>query len=397
MSNPTALAGKSPVSMRPQIEAALVRASKATGVDFKYLVDTAIRESNLKTAAKSKASSATGLFQFIDQTWLATVKEFGPKFGMKAYAAAIEAAPSGRYKVTSPALSREILALRTDPAAAAMMAAAYAGKSAAYLEERLGREPRQGEVYIAHFLGLKGGGELIAAASHKPNASAAAMFPQAAKSNPTIFYDKRGQALSVRQVYYGLISKHSNEIASYNAQKQQLVRVPGQPLKLNEGLLKNLGRPRPLENALLATAQYARSNLRTQAIAAGSTPQRAEPYRPVPWPVQPVEGLQQKVQYPVAGPGSLGFEKSATVTPAALGRNGSLVMPDRRPFAGIAKVAAVRTFQVPSKPTVLEARPETGGKGERLIPADSQGVNPRRPGQIFVDTRGDFFTMRGKN
>ena len=43
MSNPGALGQKNNIAIRPQIEAALVRASKATGVDFKYLVDTAVR------------------------------------------------------------------------------------------------------------------------------------------------------------------------------------------------------------------------------------------------------------------------------------------------------------------------------------------------------------------
>ncbi len=390
MSDPTALGQKSNISIRPQIEAALVRASKATGVDFKYLVDTAVRESNLKTGAKSKASSATGLFQFIDQTWLATMKEFGPKFGLQQYSNAIEVAPTGRYKVSSPALNREILALRTDPEISAMMAGAYAGKSAAYLKELLGREPRQGEVYIAHFLGIKGGGELISAATKNPGVSAAALFPQAAKSNPSIFYDKRAQPRSVRQVYSALVAKHSSEIASYNVERPQLVRVPGQPLKLNEGLMKNLGRPSPLENALVATAQYARSNTQDPAATTTTTTRSAL--------VQP-----QQVQYPAAGPGSLGYENNRT--PASVSGNGSLVSANKRPFAAFSQVAAVLKAQVEQqarpqvsiKPTVLdESRPLTDSKVDRLKPADNRPVKTVSPGQIFVDAAGSFFTMRGK-
>ncbi|MGL4729664.1 MAG: transglycosylase SLT domain-containing protein, partial [Bosea sp. (in: a-proteobacteria)] len=41
-----------------------------TGTDFGYLVRTAQRESALDPNAKARTSSATGLFQFIDQTWL---------------------------------------------------------------------------------------------------------------------------------------------------------------------------------------------------------------------------------------------------------------------------------------------------------------------------------------
>jgi hypothetical protein len=406
MSSLTELAGKNAVSIRPQIGAALARASKATGVDFEYLVDTALRESNLKTSAKSKTSSATGLFQFIDQTWLSTVKEFGSKFGLQRYSDAIERTPSGRHIVSSPALKREILALRTDPEISAMMAASYAGKSAAYLKEVLGREPRQGEVYIAHFLGLKGGAELVSAAAQKPEVSAAALFPAAARSNRSIFYNKRGQARTVAQVYNTLVSKHSSEIAGYNAQRPQLVRVPGQPLRLNDGLLKNLGRSLPVENALIANAQYTRSIIQNRAISTRPTPVQpssSDVYRPTSWPIKPAQGQGQKVQYPAAGPGSLGYESVQATAAASLSANGSLVSSNKRPFAAFSKVAQVLKAQVQqtqrqvsSKPTVLAAGSETvsrneAGAANRVTPAASKKL-----GQIFVDAGGSFFTMRGR-
>ena len=51
------------------IVAALTSASRSTGADFDYLLSTAMRESSLKPQAKSKTSSASGLFQFIPGTW----------------------------------------------------------------------------------------------------------------------------------------------------------------------------------------------------------------------------------------------------------------------------------------------------------------------------------------
>lgn len=48
------------------VVAALRQASASTGFDFDYLLSTAMRESSLQPQAKSKSSSATGLFQFID-------------------------------------------------------------------------------------------------------------------------------------------------------------------------------------------------------------------------------------------------------------------------------------------------------------------------------------------
>ena len=65
---------------------ALQKASAATGVDFNYLLGTAIRESGLKPGAKSGASSASGLFQFVEQTWLSLVKDHGSKYGLSSFA-----------------------------------------------------------------------------------------------------------------------------------------------------------------------------------------------------------------------------------------------------------------------------------------------------------------------
>ena len=55
----------------------------ATGSDFHYLLGTAMRESSLKPSAQSATSSAAGLFQFVDQTWLAWSKPHGAKYGLE--------------------------------------------------------------------------------------------------------------------------------------------------------------------------------------------------------------------------------------------------------------------------------------------------------------------------
>ena len=73
-------------SIRGVVEAAIQRASNATGVDFGFLMGAARRESGYNPSAKAKTSSATGLFQFVDQTWLATLKRHGAKYGYARYA-----------------------------------------------------------------------------------------------------------------------------------------------------------------------------------------------------------------------------------------------------------------------------------------------------------------------
>jgi hypothetical protein len=97
--------------------------------------------------------------------------------------------------------------LRSDPAASAMMAGAFTRANADHLAQTIGRAPSEGELYIAHFLGSDGAGKLIGAASVQPRTNAAAMFPQAAAANPSIFYTSSGQPRSVREVYAKLTSR----------------------------------------------------------------------------------------------------------------------------------------------------------------------------------------------
>ncbi len=204
----------SAITVPPQVEQALQHASRTTGADFDYLLNTAIRESALKSDAKSKTSSATGLFQFIEQTWLGMVKSSGARAGMGHLASKIERTPDGRHKVTDPKAKAEILALRKDPQASAVMAGVYSQDAARNLESRLGRGVTNGELYIAHFLGAGGAGDLIEAAGNKPKRPAAVMFPKAAAANKSIFYDKSGEALSVAAVYGKLVARHDNAVAA---------------------------------------------------------------------------------------------------------------------------------------------------------------------------------------
>lgn len=198
----------SPVQPPARISDAIRKASEATGTNFDYLLTTAARESNFKPDAKAKTSSAAGLFQFIESTWLQTVKEQGGRFGLQKYSPHIFQTESGRYYVPNKDLRQEILNLRHNPEVSALMAGAFTQQNAEYVSERLGRDPSQGELYIAHFLGAGGATKLITLASQDPNARADTHFPRAAKANRSIFYSHR-QARSVQQVYEQLVSDHS--------------------------------------------------------------------------------------------------------------------------------------------------------------------------------------------
>ena len=191
-----------------------------TGAGFDYLLKTAQRESSLEPDAKAKTSSATGLFQFIEQTWLSMVKQEGPKQGLSSYADAISET-GGRLTVADPAAREKILELRKDPQVAAVMAGALTQKNAEQLAGALGRQPHAGELYMAHVLGARGASDLIKTASSDPTRSAAKDFPEAAAANRGIFFDKTGRARSAQEVYGVLAASHANtQLAATTATAQ---------------------------------------------------------------------------------------------------------------------------------------------------------------------------------
>ena len=190
-------------SIRSVVESAIQRASSATGVDFTFLMGTAKRESGYNPAAKARTSSASGLFQFVDQTWLGTLKKHGAKYGYARYADLISQGPDGRFRVNGDEARKAVLGLRMDPHAASLMAGELASDHASYLRGRVGRTPTAGELYAAHFLGPHGSARLIEAARTNPGASAASLFPEAAQANRSIFY-RDGRSATVGEVYANL-------------------------------------------------------------------------------------------------------------------------------------------------------------------------------------------------
>lgn len=194
------------------VAGAIRDAAGTTGASFRYLLATARIESNLNPAAAAPTSSARGLFQFIEQTWLATMKESGASQGYGAYANAITRSSSGRYSVDDPQMRATILNLRRDPAANAAMAGVFTQKNAATLKAKLGRPATEAELYMAHFLGASGASRLINAAQSGRGASAAEIFPGAARANRSIFFDRTGNSRSASDVYGVLANKYAGAV-----------------------------------------------------------------------------------------------------------------------------------------------------------------------------------------
>jgi hypothetical protein len=195
---------------RLRIATSIKQASSTTGTSFEYLLTTAKMESNFNPKAAATTSSARGLYQFIDQTWLGTVKEAGAQLGYGKYADAISKSSSGTYYVNDPSMRSSIMKLRDDPDAASSMAAVLTQSNSFKLTGKIGRRPTDSELYMAHFMGVGGAAKLISNAEDNPNASAARLFPNAAAANRSIFYEKgTGRARSVSEVYSVLTTRYA--------------------------------------------------------------------------------------------------------------------------------------------------------------------------------------------
>jgi hypothetical protein len=169
---------------------ALAAAADRTGVDFGALFHTARLESGFNPAAQAKTSSATGLFQFIDATWLQMLKRHGPAHGIGGLSTA------------------QALALRKDPGVSSLMAAEHMADNARALEAGLGRPADRTDLYLAHFLGLGGAMRFLQGMAQSPEASGAGLFPAAARANKPIFY-AGGAARSLQQIHQLLADRLS--------------------------------------------------------------------------------------------------------------------------------------------------------------------------------------------
>lgn len=161
----------------------LLAAAKMTGVPVDWLTVIAGIESSFKYDVKSKTSSATGWFQFINDTWDGMVKAYGSKYGIPSRAADPERKA------------------RKDPRANALMGAMYIKDNYNHLSKALGRKDlTDTDVYMAHFLGAGGATKFFKA---DPNALAYKVFKDAYSANMPLFFvnSKPSQPRTIAGIY----------------------------------------------------------------------------------------------------------------------------------------------------------------------------------------------------
>lgn len=153
----------------PAVKNTILAAAKIVGMDPGLMGAMAAQESGLDPSIKARTSSATGLFQFIRETWQGMMNKHASKYGI----------PRG----TPP----------TDGAANALLGAAFMQENYEQLAKLNRGHPSAGDLYLSHFLGYGGARKALNA---DQNAIAAQVFPKEASANKGIFY-RNGQPLTI--------------------------------------------------------------------------------------------------------------------------------------------------------------------------------------------------------
>ncbi|HEV2548103.1 MAG TPA: transglycosylase SLT domain-containing protein [Stellaceae bacterium] len=169
------------------VRRAIAVAAARVGVARDYLVAVAALESSFNAEAKAPGTTAAGLYQFTEDTWLRAVKVFGARHGLADDASLIKVDAQGRVSMPRGEARAQLMRRRYDPAIAALMAAELARDNERRLAHLLGRQVTPAETYIGHFLGLPQAARLITAAAATPHVAAARLMPAAALSNPDVF------------------------------------------------------------------------------------------------------------------------------------------------------------------------------------------------------------------
>jgi hypothetical protein len=218
--------GQQPAATRSEVVDAIREASARTGVDFKFMLAKAQTESSLDPSVRARTSSASGLYQFIESTWLRTVRQHGAKYGLGEFAGAIED-EYGTARVRDPGTRRAILDLRFDPKIASSMAAEFAKSNHAQLEGALGAGVNSTDLYLAHFLGANGAARFLAQYRNDPQRVAAPIFPEAANANRNVFYDPNsGRARTLGQVYDFFSRKMGEEVSLVDSAAAEAYPAP---------------------------------------------------------------------------------------------------------------------------------------------------------------------------
>lgn len=145
-----------------------------------YFDSVKMAESSGNPNAKAQTSSASGLYQFTDQTWKDSVAKWGKKYG-----------------ITDK--------MKNNPQAQEVMVRELAADNARILTNKLNRDPNVADMYVAHVFGADQGAKLInQLGTNRP--AFMVMPPKVVNANMPIFFEGK-KPRTVEQVYQLLANK----------------------------------------------------------------------------------------------------------------------------------------------------------------------------------------------
>lgn len=185
--------------------AAIRLASKRTGVEFPFLMELASTESNFRPTVRASTSTAVGLYQFKEDTWLDAIRAYGARYGLEKYSQRIEYTADSK-GVMQPAimdadLHAAALDLRLDARVSALLAAEHVRSNMRQLNSKLDRTLDRTDIYLTHFFGARGAISFLKALAEDPAQIAGEIFPGPASRNRSIFHDKARKPRTVAEVY----------------------------------------------------------------------------------------------------------------------------------------------------------------------------------------------------
>lgn len=183
----------------------LLKAAAMAGIDPGALITTVAVESSFNPDAAPQnpnlPSSAKGLGQHLDSSWMEDLRLHGKKFGI----------PNGTTQF--------------DARASALMTASRLRYNGEQLQKSLGRSVTMTDLYLAHLMGLGGASKFLKAPA---DAIGAEVATTTARQHPEYFYEN-GKALTVKEVYAKFAQKLAKRPAEFGVTDSDMRGATSQP------------------------------------------------------------------------------------------------------------------------------------------------------------------------
>lgn len=257
----------------------IVNAAKVVGIDPNIMLTTAAIESDFNPNAKAPVGSASGLMQFISDTWKGTIAKHGAKYGYD--------------QSTSP----------FDAKASALMGAHYVKDSLSHLSKSYKGAIGSVEAYLVHFMGPAGAAKFLRAMQENPGQYGSQLMPKEAAANPKIYFGDRGPR-TLGEMYQWFYNKVRSKAARYGislpassgvdtSEKSKYV-MPG--AGQNTGVVSEASKPTASTSAYTApTDEVPKSAYNPTARPAAKQQQAAQASRQAATPLNDAVGFNPKV------------------------------------------------------------------------------------------------------